>query len=299
MAHLTKQAFAASTRKTYKIGIRSFLRFCRRLSLSPFPAEHSTVCLFATFLSRKVGYQTVKTYLTALSCWHKSNGYPDPAVGATNPQLQLIIRGIRRVKARIPPQRVRQPITISMLKHLCRAVPKLGLNGNDAMMFQAAMSFAFFGCLRISELTFSESTGRRDANPQLRDISVSSSSLIYHLRQSKTDQLGLGAYITIGSANCHTICPCRNMMAYLQNRQAQRPPSSPLFQLQNGKPLTRWYFVSLFKSALRRCGYNPKLFNSHSFRKGAASLAFQGGWSPEDIKHLGRWRSDAYRRYID
>ena len=78
MAHLTKQALAASTRKTYKIGVRSFLRFCRRLSLSPFPAEHSTVCLFATFLSRKVGYQTVKTYLAALSCWHKSNGYPDP-----------------------------------------------------------------------------------------------------------------------------------------------------------------------------------------------------------------------------
>ena len=99
MAHLTKQAFAASTRKTYKIGIRSFLRFCRRLSLTPFPAEHSTVCLFATFLSRKVGYQTVKTYLAALSCWHKSNGYPNPAVSATNPQLQLIMRGIRRVKS--------------------------------------------------------------------------------------------------------------------------------------------------------------------------------------------------------
>ena len=78
-------------------------------------------------------------------------------------------------------------ITISMLKHLCRAVPKLGLNGNNATMFQAAMSFAFFGCLRISELAFSESTGRRNANPQLRDISVSSSSLIYHLWQSKTD----------------------------------------------------------------------------------------------------------------
>ena len=119
------------------------------------------------------------------------------------------------------------------------------------------MSFAFFGCLRISELTFSGSTGRWDANPQLRDISASASSLIYHLRQSKTNQLGLGTYITIGSSNCYTICPCRNMMAYLQSGQAQRPPF-PLFQLQNGKPLTRQLFVSLFKVSSTSLWVQPK-----------------------------------------
>ena len=40
-------------------------------------------------------------------------------------------------------------------------------------------------------------------------------------------------------------------------------------------------------------------YTGHSFRRGAASSAAAAGYSDYEIQLLGRWRSDAYRLYID
>ena len=43
----------------------------------------------------------------------------------------------------------------------------------------------------------------------------------------------------------------------------------------------------------------PGHYSGHSFRRGAATWAQQAGISGEDIQLLGRWTSDAYKRYIE
>ena len=40
-------------------------------------------------------------------------------------------------------------------------------------------------------------------------------------------------------------------------------------------------------------------YSGHSFRRGAATQAHLQGLSEDDIRTLGRWKSDAYRLYID
>ena len=40
-------------------------------------------------------------------------------------------------------------------------------------------------------------------------------------------------------------------------------------------------------------------WNGHSFSRGAATCATQVGISNPEIQVLGRWRSDAYKAYIE
>ena len=46
-------------------------------------------------------------------------------------------------------------------------------------------------------------------------------------------------------------------------------------------------------------GFNASLFSGHSFRRGAASAAADAGLTEYEIQLLGRWRSDAYKLYIE
>ena len=49
---------------------------------------------------------------------------------------------------------------------------------------------------------------------------------------------------------------------------------------------------------LKRAGIKSYA-TGHSFRQGGAQSLFDAGVSIEDIKIFGRWRSDAFRRYIE
>ena len=294
MRYLQHQAVARSTRRIYKTGWRAFRIFCAQHNVVSLPASKSTICLFATSVSRRVSPSTIRTYLAAVAYFHKSRGATDPTVN--NCRLQLILRGIRRTGAEHPlkPARIRQPISLTMLRRLCKATYQLGLSQHNRAMFVSALTLAFHGCLRVSEFTHSKYAWW---NPRIRDASISASSLVYHIRQSKTDQLARGTQVVISRARDHAVCPCRAMLTYLE--QLKKPhPSLALFHWDNGSPLRRQGFVSLLKRSLQLCGYNPSRYNSHSLRVGAATHAAKQGLPEEAIRRLGRWRSSAYRRYV-
>lgn len=50
--------------------------------------------------------------------------------------------------------------------------------------------------------------------------------------------------------------------------------------------------------AIVLCGQTPYRYKGHSFRIGAASHAADRGLSDAQIRALGRWKSNAFQRYI-
>ena len=50
--------------------------------------------------------------------------------------------------------------------------------------------------------------------------------------------------------------------------------------------------------AIKYCGLDPSRYKGHSFRIGAASYAADAGMSEPPIRALGRWKSDAFHKYI-
>ena len=91
------------------------------------------------------------------------------------------------------------------------------------------------------------------------------------------------------------LCPVSVLLAYL----AIRPPTpGPLFLLKSGDPLSRTILVAAVRQALVLKKVDVSLFNGHSFRIGAATVASQAGLSDSTIMQLGRWKSSAFIRYI-
>ena len=56
--------------------------------------------------------------------------------------------------------------------------------------------------------------------------------------------------------------------------------------------------ISALSLAIKFCGLNPARYKGHSFRIGAASHAADRGLSDAQIRVLGRWKSNAFHRYI-
>ena len=76
-----------------------------------------------------------------------------------------------------------------------------------------------------------------------------------------------------------------------------KPKSEPLFSRTLGPFNKRWLADNL-STALLRAGYDPTNYLGYSFRRGAANTAVAAGISRENVKLLGRWKSDAVDRYF-
>jgi site-specific recombinase XerD len=76
-------------------------------------------------------------------------------------------------------------------------------------------------------------------------------------------------------------------------------PLQPLFTRPRGQPFTKQFLLLKIRELLLQAGIPTAGFSGHSIRKGAAVTAAENGISREDIKLLGRWKSDAVDIYIN
>ncbi|KAJ3750347.1 hypothetical protein DFH05DRAFT_1387305, partial [Lentinula detonsa] len=76
-------------------------------------------------------------------------------------------------------------------------------------------------------------------------------------------------------------------------------PSHPLFRNAAGTSLDCSSFIKRIRQALQSAGFNQSAFSGHSFHHGAATSAFAAGFTEYEIQLLGRWRSNAYKLYIE
>ena len=61
----------------------------------------------------------------------------------------------------------------------------------------------------------------------------------------------------------------------------------------------RSFFTENLHRSLIWSGHTPKTYKVHSFRIGAATTASMMGVSEEHIQRMGRWRSQAFKKYIN
>ena len=109
------------------------------------PADEETLMQYAAFLARSIKHSSINTPLFI------RNGYELNLKNCPPPPHQLVCRGIKR--SQDCSTRTRLPITVNDLKlFFCfLAVPQT--SRFDSKMIWAAMTLAFLGFLRLSEIT--------------------------------------------------------------------------------------------------------------------------------------------------
>ena len=152
---------------------------------------------------------------------------------------------------------------------------------------------------RSSEFTVPQQGGYdHTVHLSLSDIALDSrtspKTIQVHIKQSKTDPFRQGVNIYLGRTD-QEICPVSALVPYLAIRGGK---AGPLFILPDGRMLTRFIFSSALDSLFTEMHMVKGHYNTHSFRIGAATSAMDAGIADAHVKMLGRWRSDAYQRYV-
>lgn len=280
---LLNQALGESSQAIYKRAWEVFRAFRNKYNFpSAFPIANDTMFLFIVYMQQE-GYAsaTISSYASALGYVHKIADLPDPS---TSFLVRKSLQTVRKVK---PTCDRRLPITKDILDKLILAAGQAFKEAYIRNLYQSMFLLAFHAFLRVGEITASPH------NLALSDLVPTPSQVTITFKSAK-HSAGNSQQVTVNALSSSTFCPVKTLFVYL-NCRGNYP--GPLFVL-NGRPLGRQEFVKTLKRLLAIAGISADNFNSHSFRIGAATTCAENGASDAQIRKLGRWQSDAFKKYI-
>ena len=287
---LLQASIAESTARTYASGMRKYIAFCQSVNITPFPVCELGLELFVASCAASLAAASIKVYLAGIQFHSRRMGHA--ASIADMRMLADLLKGLKRVQGNLFSRPQRSPFTVTSLYLLCDHIGR-SVGSRDGAMLKAAALTAFFGMLRSAEFCCPQHT-RFDPAAHLlfSDVTFSIDQRIAYIniKASKTDPFRKGTVVRVCSNNS-PLCPLRALRHFMGLHPHL---AGPLFFFQDGSFLTRTRLSETIKSA-----FPPSTnLNTHSFRIGGASAACAMGLSDAAIKELGRWRSDAYKKYV-
>ncbi|XP_070202998.1 integrase/recombinase xerD homolog [Littorina saxatilis] len=280
---LIGKALSASSINLYKRAWQLFKVFTAESSLTwEFPVSEQTVLLFIAYLYHK-GYApaTISSMMSALSYIHKLASVPDPT------SSYIVRKSMTTAHKLKPANDSRLPITEDILEQLVKTSRQAFQNVYLSYLYPAMFLLAFHAFLRVGEITESDHT------LAFSDVTLTDKSITISFRSAK-HSAGKHQEAVVTAVDNAFICPVQALKQYIGKRGCM---TGPLFMLK-GRSLLRREFVTTLKAMLNIAGIPAGRFNSHSFRIGAATSSAAKGASDAQIRKLGRWQSDAFKRYI-
>lgn len=286
---LIDSSISQSTNRLYSKTWDIFSQFCGSCSpkASPLPAQVPTLAAFFSlqFASGKVG-STLTTYSSPIAFVHKINGFSDPTDSFI---IRKMLKGARSLTSS-PDTRL--PISFAMLNNLCSALPHVIRHWYNTLLYQSMFLFAFYAFCRVGEITLSSSPSYHTVC--ISDIQFNKDlTMTVHFKHFKHSE-GKSVDIIIHPAT-KSFCPVRILSRYISYR-GHNP--GPLFIFSNGIPVSTSNFSSTLAKVLQFLDLPTSVYKSHSFRIGAATHAAIRGFSDQQIRIMGRWKSNAFLKYI-
>lgn len=295
---ILQNALRASTWSNYRRSWTEFANFCSIMRASPYLPTVDLISYFMThlFFARGLAPATISSTLSALSYVFSRSGIPDvtqaPVIRGT------MVSGIKNI-SQCPD--VRLPFTEDILRLILAFFsndPSYGVF--DRALLKAMVTLGFYACLRPGEMTFTK-RGAEDNILKLADVAFSSSGtngppheLVITFGHFKHAQSKKAICLRALPAKDRDICPLVRVIEFLAIRG-----NSPgyLFE-KNGRAVHRDFFAKNLKRAVSQSGLNPARYTPHSLRIGGTTALAGRGASDAQIRAAGRWRSDAWKKYI-
>lgn len=264
----------------------SFLRDTLGVQVT-LPLSESQLHLYIAHLHTE-GYKhaTVLNHVSAISHFHKIHGVFDPTTTYTTTKM---LTGVRNSQHNIPD--ARRPITHNILMRMMGAIRTTAIDDYQLRMYRSLFSLMYYACLRISEVSL---TATSDHNIQLSQVSMKPDHKSFQLQFRSYKHCVASDFQLHVTATSSLDCPVKLMLKYLVVRGRR---SGPLYQI-NGMPLRRHQIISMLNSTIKYLKLPEYLFNTHSFRIGRTTDLAAANVPHTTIKHIGRWQSNAYLKYV-
>ncbi len=292
--HLVQCGLSTNTRKSYNIAFQKLSEFRLQYGLKQkWPVPVNDLLNFIAFLAtQNLSPSTITAYMSGISYFHKINTLKDTT------KLFIVskaLEGLKRTKGYNKDQR--SPISIQVLTKLVQKSSCFCSSIYEATMFSAAFTLAFFALLRVSEFTknHSKSGPSSPKQIQLKHVKIVNDKVELIITYSKTQQRGTPTQIVV-KANRKQYCPVAALKKYLAIRPICK--NGDLFIHMNHSSLTTYQFNQVLKKALTFLDMHNDHIRSHSFRIGGTTYLKNNGVSDQQIMQLGRWKSNAFERYI-
>lgn len=288
---ILQASLAPATRKAYLHLWHIFLEWVGSISL---PVHYITICNFIGHLF-EIGYSpsSIASHISALTYIHKMLKLPDPAQCFL---VQKLLRGCYKLG---PSVDTRLPITGEILKKLVNSLDQSVSTRAHSLLLKALFLMAFHGFFRLGELVIKSKT-QSDKVIQRSDVHFETAhgklkQVQVVLKHFKTVSYGQPKIITLEVSKNTKSCPVHALFYYLKH---YRHSGGPLFQFLDGCPVPYSFVAKKLNEVIKNIGLDPKHYKGHSFRIGAATHASKVGFSENAIQNMGRWKSDAVKRYI-
>ena len=257
------------------------------------------VALYAAYLVDKgVQSATLKSYITAIKKTLEADDYrwDNEAI-----MFSSLTRACRMVNDKV---KNRLPIQKGLLEMLLIEIHRYFVTQYYLeLMYKSMFTLAYFGLLRVGELaTGNHAVRAKDiySSKQKQKLKIYLYTSKTHGRESPPQVIKItGDFITEDDeiAELH-FNPYKITDEFLTIRGGYEHDNEPLYIFRDGTPVSTRNFRKLLKILLKSLNLDPSLYDTHSFRIGRATDLKKHGYSIEEIKALGRWKSNSVYKYL-
>ena len=177
----------------------------------------NTYVLFLGFLADN-DYEavTIKNKINMLKFRTDLEGLED---FSSAPKTKLFVAGLKNAQRKMPPKKIKRPVTYATLQRLIRVMPVCCETRAEELLMNAMSSVAFYGLLRVGEMTL-------NINPKTvilrEDMMLGRDFIKLVIRNSKCRQM---EEIELVETRDNT-CPVRALREYMD---LHNHPTGPLF----------------------------------------------------------------------
>jgi hypothetical protein len=282
--------------ENHKRQASSFKRFCKHYGLGYWDPAPSTVAYYITYLSsRFTSAASIRNYVSGIRFMHRQREMEAQALDSF-----IVTTTLRAVDLTLrTPVRRKLPISPRLLVDMCKLCECLGDIG---VAFKVAITFAFYGMLRQSNIAPAAEQKFDPSRHTCRgDVILAPPGVVLLIKWSKTDQC-FGSVPLVPLPHVPE-SPADPVQAYrdLLDLAPTVHPDQPLLTVPGRKAariITTSQLTTALKEMLTALGKDAGLFSMRSFRRGGATSAYHAGVNCLAVKRHGNWRSDAFWAYV-
>ena len=298
--NLLNQQLRASTKQTYLSVWRQFNRFLVQLDSMPDGWEYRTTLFIGFLIDRGMQSSTIKSYVSAIKKTLIIDKYEwkDDKI--------LLTSLTRACKLKNDVVYTRLPIQCGFLELILFEIQRMFLAKKQwylENLYKALFILGYYGLMRVGELTYSQHVLKaRDVH-----IAKNKDKMLLVLYSSKThDASNKPQKIKITSnkseaSGCYknrNFCLFNVVRSYIKLRQPYVETSEQFFIHRDGQPVLAEQARKIPREAISVIGLDSKLYDMHSLHIGRTTDLIKYGNSIDEMKRLGRWRSNVVYKYI-